>query len=102
MSFETELSEGKFSIPECTVCKKIIWPPIEFCNSCYGKMTLKKGDFEGEIIEFSKQNEDYFCIVEFEKIIRIMTKMSNIPKVGQTVKISKCGIDNGNYFFHVN
>ena len=85
MSFETELSEGKFSIPECTVCKKIIWPPIEFCNSCYGKMTLKKGDFEGEIIEFSKQNEDYFCIVEFEKIIRIMVESNNKALIKTTI-----------------
>ena len=102
MSFESELSQGKFCIPECTVCKKVVWPPAEFCNHCLGEVSLKKGDFEGKIIEFSKQDEGYFCLVEFEKKIRIISKISQIPKIGQTVKISKCGITNGDYFFHVN
>jgi len=34
-------------------------------------------------------------------MIRIMAKMSQIPKLEQRVKISKCGIKDGNYFFHV-
>ena len=55
MSFETELSKGKFSIPECLTCKKIIWPPSEFCDNCNGETSLKKGEFEGKIIEFSRQ-----------------------------------------------
>ena len=102
MSFESELFQGKFCIPECTICKKIVWPPSEFCNHCLGQVSLKKGDFEGKIIEFSKQNEEYFCIVEFENIIRIIAKISHIPEIGQTVKISKCGISNQSYFFYVN
>ena len=102
MSFEKEISKGNFLIPECTVCKKIVWPPTEFCDTCMGKTTLKEGDFQGKIIEFSKQNEDYFCVVEFEETIRIMAKIKERPKIGQIVKISKCGIDNESYFFHVN
>lgn len=102
MNFESELSKGKFYIPECSVCKKNIWPPVEFCNQCFGIVSLKKGDFEGKIIEFSKQNEDYFCVVEFENTIRVMAKISDMPKIGQLVKISKCGIKDGDYFFQVN
>jgi uncharacterized OB-fold protein len=102
MNFESELSKGKFMIPECTVCKKIVWPPTEFCSDCFGSVSLKNGDFEGKIIEFSKQNNDYFCVIEFENTIRIMAKMSETPKIDQMVKISKCGISNGNYFFYVN
>ena len=102
MSFESELLQGKFCIPTCTVCKKINWPPTEFCNNCFSHVSLKKGDFEGKIIEFSRQNEEYFCLVEFENTIRVMAKTLEIPEIGQTVKISKCGILNGNYFFHVN
>ncbi len=102
MSFEFELSQGKFCIPECTICKKIVWPPVKFCNHCFGAVSLKKGDFEGKIIEFSRQNEEYFCLVEFENTIRVMAKILQIPKIDQTVKISKCGITNGNYFFYVN
>ncbi len=102
MSFESELLQGKFCIPECTVCKKIVWPPAEFCNHCFGQVSLKKGNFEGKIIEFSRQNEGYFCLVEFENTIRVMAKILQIPETGQIVKISKCGISNGNYFFYVN
>ncbi|MBL7001530.1 MAG: hypothetical protein ISR80_02055 [Nitrosopumilus sp.] len=102
MSFDSELSKGKFCVPECIVCKKIIWPPTEFCNHCFGLVSLKNRDIEGKIIEFSRQNEDYFCVVEFEDTIKIMAKIQQPPNIGQIVKISKCGISNGNYFFYVN
>jgi len=102
MNFESKLSNGQFLIPECTECKKIVWPPLEFCNHCFGIVTLKDGNFEGKIIEFSRQNDQYFCMVEFEGVIRIMAKMLKIPTIGQTVKILKCGINNANYFFQVN
>ncbi len=102
MNFESELSKGKFFIPECTICKKIVWPPAEFCSHCFGLVSLKKGEFEGKIVEFSRQDEEYFCLVEFENNIRIMAKISQIPKIDQRVKILKCGITNGNYFFYVN
>ena len=82
-------------------CKKIVWPPSEFCDNCNETTSLKKGDFEGKIIEFSKQNEDYFCMVEFYNSIRLMAKMLKIPKKDQIVKISKCGISNGGYFFEI-
>ncbi len=101
MSFESELSKGQFCIPECLACKKIVWPPSEFCDNCNEITSLKKGDFEGKIIEFSKQNEDYFCMVEFYNSIRLMAKMSKIPKKDQIIKISRCGISNGSYFFEI-
>jgi len=101
MSFEFELSKGQFCIPECMKCEKIIWPPSEFCDNCNGITSLRKGKFKGKIIEFSKQNEDYFCIVEFHNSIRLIAKMTKTPKKDQIVKISKCGISNGSYFFTV-
>jgi len=101
MNFELKLNKGEFCIPECTECKKIVWPPSEFCNICFGNVVLKEGDFEGKIIEFSRQNEQYFCMVEFENTFRIMANISKTPEIGQRVKISKCGIEKGNYFFHV-
>ena len=101
MSFEKELEKGQFCIPECTVCKKLVWPPSEFCDKCNGETALKKEKFEGKIIEFSRQNEEYFCMVEFCDSIRIMAKMTTCPKKDQMVKILKCGIDKNNYFFHV-
>ena len=101
MSFETKLSEGIFCIPECNECKKIVWPPSEFCNHCFGIVSLTEGDFEAKIIEFSSKNEQYFCVVEFEKTFRIIATISKTPNIGQSVKISKCGISDGNYFFVV-
>lgn len=102
MNFESELSQGNFCIPECIVCKKIVWPPTEFCNHCFGSVLLKKGDFEGKIIEFSSKDGEYFCLVEFEKEVRVLAKTLQIPKIGQIVKISKCGIVDEDYFFYVN
>jgi uncharacterized OB-fold protein len=101
MSFESNLSKGVFTIPECPMCNKIIWPPTEFCNQCFNTVHLKKGKFEGKVIEFSKQNNEYFCLVEFEKNLRVLAKILQIPEIGQKVKISKCGIFNGGYFFQV-
>ena len=101
MSFENKLEKGQFCIPECLSCKKLVWPPSEFCDKCNGETSLKKEEFEAKIIEFSRQNDDYFCIVEFYDSIRIMAKMTTCPKKNQIVKISKCGIDNGSYFFHI-
>ncbi len=102
MNFESKLSIGKFCIPECERCKKIAWPPAEFCSHCFGTVSLKEEEeVEGKIIEFSRQDKQYFCIVEFQGAIRIMANISKTPKIGQEVKILKCGIRNGNYFFQV-
>jgi len=101
MSFEDKLSKCQFYIPECLACKKIIWPPSEFCDNCNGETSLKKGEFEGKIIEFSRQDKNYFCMVEFFDSIRLIAKMTTNPKKDQIVKISKCGITNGNYFFEI-
>ena len=101
MSFEEKLNKGIFCIPECDDCKKIVWPPSEICSHCFGNVHLKKESAEGKIIEYSRQNDQYFCLVEFENTIRIIVKISETPEIGKSVKISKCGIDDGNYFFQV-
>lgn len=101
MSFEVELSKGNFFIPECAMCEKFVWPPSEFCSHCMSKTSLKKGVFQGKIIEFSKQNEEYFCIVEIENSFKIMAKMSREPHIDQAVKITKCGTNEGGYFFEI-
>ncbi|MBI5859690.1 MAG: hypothetical protein HZB73_03095 [Nitrosarchaeum sp.] len=102
MNFEYELKKGNFIIGECTDCKKIIWPPSEFCNRCFKEVSWRKGSHEGKIIEFSKQNNDYFCLVEIENTIRIMGKMtSGVPNIGQHVMIERCGIKDKNYFFEI-
>lgn len=101
MSFETKLKNGVFSVPECNECKKIVWPPTEFCSHCFGNVSLREGSFEGKIIEFSSKNNQYFCIVEFEKTFRLIATISKTPNIGQSVKMSKCGMSEGSYFFEV-
>ena len=101
MSFESELKKGRFGIPFCNSCKRNIWPPTEFCNQCFSKTSLRKGEFEGKIIEFSSKNEEFFCVIEFEDEVRIVAKSLKKPNIGQKMKISKCGISNGNYYFHI-
>ena len=71
MSFEKELEQGRFYIPECLACKKLVWPPSEFCDNCNKETSLRKEEFEGKIIEFSRQNEEYFCMVEFGDSIKL-------------------------------
>jgi uncharacterized protein len=102
MNFELELEKGNFIVAECMHCKKIVWPPSEFCNQCFKEISWRKGSREGKIIEFSKQNNNYFCLVEIENTIKIMAKISSgIPNIGQRVKIESCGIKDKNYYFEI-
>lgn len=102
MNFESELKRGNFIIPECKHCQKIIWPPSEFCNQCFREVFWKKSSYEGKIIEFSKQDNDYFCLVEIENTIKIMGKISaGIPDRGKHIRIKKCGIKDESYYFEM-
>lgn len=102
MSFESELQNGKFFIPFCNSCKRNIWPPVEFCNQCFGEISIRKEEPEGRIVEFSCKDRDFFCLVEFEDSIRLVAKTTKKPEIDQKVKISRCGINDGSYFFHIN
>ena len=97
MNFESELKKGNFVISECHHCKKIVWPTSKFCNECFKKTFWRKSHGKGEIIEFSKIDNQFFCIAEIENSIKIIGQIdSGIPTVGDKVKISKCGFVNGN------
>ena len=101
MSFDEELAKGEFWIPQCSKCKKIVWPPTNFCDNCFGKVILKEKQKQGKIITFSKQKNEYFCVVEFEGNIKIIAKTKEEPKKNQIVEIFDCGIKDKNYFFEV-
>ncbi|RNJ77075.1 MAG: hypothetical protein EB829_07090 [Nitrosopumilus sp. H8] len=100
MTFESELAEGRFRIPECASCKKTVWPPTPYCSRCLGPVRLSDGDHTGTIAEFSRKDGEYFCMVEFGDV-RILAGIRDAPKVGQKVGICRCGISNGDYFFEV-
>lgn len=103
MNFEEELSKGNFLVPECTTCKKIVWPPNVICNACFGHTMLKPGPKKGKIIEFSKTEEMYFCIVEFANEMRLICNLisNKPPKIGDNVSLVSCGLINDNYLFEV-
>jgi uncharacterized OB-fold protein len=98
MNFDSELKKGNLIVSDCINCKKITWPPSEFCNQCLKKTTWRKCSNQGKIIEFSKKNDNYFGIIEFEGSFRIMgTIVDGIPKTDKTVEVLDCGISNNNY-----
>ena len=102
MNFETELKKGNFIISECSHCKKIIWPPSEFCNQCLGATLWRKSSGVGKIIEFSKKEEIYFCVIEIENSVRLIAELvSGEPLIGSNANIVDCGISDKNYFFKI-
>ena len=81
MNFEEELTKGNFTIPECSSCKKIVWPPAEFCDVCYNETCLKSGQFTGKIIEFSENlpiKKEGFLIGEFLGMIKIQKNVVEV------------------------
>lgn len=103
MTFEKELSEGKFLIPQCSKCGKIVWPPSKICNSCFSSTFLRPASGKGKIISFSKTQESYFCVIEFEGQIHLICslKAERTPSIGDTVSLLRCGINNKDYSFEV-
>ena len=98
MNFEAELKKGNMIISECVDCNKITWPPSEFCNQCLKQTSWRKCSSDGRIIEFSKHDDVYFGIVEFENSIRIIGKIiSGTPETGKSVKVTECGIAEDDY-----
>jgi len=102
MNFESELKKGNFVIGTCTDCDRVVWPPSNLCNSCFGKIIWKKASLVGKLIEYSKKNDIDFCLAEFENGVRIMGDLilkAKKPEIGAQVKLEKCGITDGNYSF---
>ena len=99
MNVGKEIEQGNFVLGECTECGKTIWPPSDYCDQCFGEAVIKKGPFEGKIIEFSKKEQEYFCLAEFADQVKIIGSVSEAPQNNQRVKVKKCGMKNGNYFF---
>ena len=100
--FESELKAGNFVTSECTYCDKIVWPPSDYCNSCFRDVNWRKVSENGTIIEISRKENDVFCITEFEDKIRVIGKLNaeiHMVKPGQTVKLVKCLLDEKNRFF---
>ena len=100
--FDDELKKGNFVTSECTNCKKIVWPPSNYCNNCFKHVNWRRISLYGKIIEWSKNDNDIFCITEFENTIRTIGKLDENNthlKSGQTVRLTRCGLDTKYRFF---
>lgn len=121
--FEDALYHGLFKIPRCDTCRKIVWPPIEFCDACLGAVSLEHDPqvrIRGRIIECSESRRDFarngtgskdgfFCLVEIRQTIRIMASLSKtaaksqLPGPGSCVMLKSCSINptDSSYVFDV-
>lgn len=93
--FDQALNEGRFIVSFCENCQKFVWPPSSYCNICQEITLWKEPNKNGRVLEFSKQKEDYFCLIEINNEIRILggLETSKPPKIGQNVELYKCSYD---------
>ena len=94
--FESELKNGKFVCSECLKCNKLVWPPSDFCSSCFGKVRWRQLSTIATLIEFSKKDDTLFCIAEFEGTIRVMGALEADAKeltIGKELQLVKCDYD---------
>lgn len=102
--FENELKNNNFVCGECLKCKKIVWPPSEFCNICLGNVSWRKIIREAVLLEYAHKNGECFCVAEMEGQIRIIgTILEPLElKIGQRLYLEKCDYDNTEkYFFRI-
>ena len=93
--FQQELKNNNFVCSSCQKCNKLVWPPSDFCNSCFGSVTWRQVTKTAKLVEFSSRDNEVFCIAEFESSIRIMGSIQNASnlKIGQPLTLVKCDFD---------
>jgi uncharacterized OB-fold protein len=93
--FEQELKNNNFLCSQCTKCNKLVWPPSDFCNKCFGEVIWRPVSRFAKLVEFSSKDNEFFCIAEFENSIRVMGSVENVSglQVGQLLFLINCGYD---------
>ena len=93
--FEDGLKNNNFLCSRCTRCNKLVWPPSDFCNKCFGEIIWQPLSRYAKLVEFSSKDKKYFCIAEFEEGIRVMGGLENASNlhVGQSLILIKCDYD---------
>lgn len=101
--FEQELKNNNFICSSCPKCNKLVWPPSDFCNSCFGDVVWRQVARTAKLVEFSREKDEIFCIAEFEDSIRVMGTIRNSSdlKVGQSLILVKCDYDGKEKFILV-
>ena len=98
--FENELKKGNFVISKCQKCKKVVWPVNDICDNCFSKVVWISGSISARIIEYSKQKNNWFCLVETNDQIRMLgtLKSDNEPKIEQKILLDDCFFDKKPHF----
>jgi len=98
--FEQELKNNNFICSECPKCKKLVWPPSEYCNKCFGDVIWRPISRNAILLEYSCKNGEYFCMAEFEGQIRIIGAIQNVSelKIGDKLILEKCDYDDSEKF----
>lgn len=98
--FEQELKNNNFICSECPKCKKLVWPPSEYCNKCFGEVIWRQISRNATLLEYSSKNGEYFCMAELEGQIRIMGTITNVSElqIGENLILEKCDYDGSEKF----
>lgn len=89
---EEELKKGKFVCSECPYCRKLVWPPSDFCGVCFKQVRWRQVATTAKLVEFSEKDNTVFCIAEFEDRIRVIGSLNTTlkPQVGQKLRLERC------------
>jgi uncharacterized OB-fold protein len=98
--FEEELKNNNLVCSECLKCQKIVWPPSEYCNRCFGNVMWRQISRDAVLLEYSCKNGEYFCLAELEGQIRLVGKIleSSRLEIGQKIILEKCDYDGSEKF----
>jgi len=93
--FEQELKNNNLVCSQCDKCRKLVWPPSEFCNKCFSEVRWRSVSRIAKLVEFSRSNGEFFCIAEFDGGIRVMGTVENVSdlQVGKSLFLVKCDYD---------
>ncbi|MGI0088099.1 MAG: Zn-ribbon domain-containing OB-fold protein [Nitrosotalea sp.] len=93
--FEQELKNNNFVCSRCTRCNKMVWPPSDLCNKCFDNVVWVPVSRNARLVEFSRKDEEYFGIAEFDGGIRVMgtIQSASILHVGQPLILTRCSYD---------
>lgn len=96
------MSANPLIISKCIKCQKTAWPLQKYCSDCFGKTESIQASKTGVIIEFSKKDNVFFCITEFDGIRLVCTLQSDVPpRAGQTVTFVDHQITDGKNIFRI-
>jgi uncharacterized OB-fold protein len=90
--FEDELKRNNFICSECPKCDRLVWPPSEFCNKCFGAVMWRPLSKKAVLVEYSSKDGKCFCMAEFENTVRVFGTIdgNSVLTPGQNLILKHC------------